>query len=119
MNIKVENNEENRRAYRELLFTTPDLEKHISGVILFSETCKHATKDGKNLVQLLIERGIVPGIKVDKGVEVLPGTDGETATKGLDTLAKMAADFYAIGCRFAKWRAVLKIGNGCPTEQAI
>jgi len=66
---------------------------------------------------LLIERGIVPGIKVDKGVEILPGnTEGETATKGLDTLAKMAADFYAIGCRFAKWRAVLKIGNGCPSE---
>ncbi|CAK90045.1 unnamed protein product (macronuclear) [Paramecium tetraurelia] len=117
--INVENNEENRRAYRELLFTAPGVENYISGVILFSETVKHATKDGKNFVQLLQEKGIVAGIKVDKGLGVLPGTQDESATLGLDSLASMAAEHYKLGCRFAKWRAVLKIGNGLPSQQAI
>jgi fructose-bisphosphate aldolase class I len=117
--IGVENVEENRRLYREILFTTEGIEKYISGVIMFSETCKHSTKDGKKFIELLNSKGIVAGIKVDKGIEVLPGTKDETATKGLDTLAKMAAEHYAIGCRFAKWRSVLKIGNGLPSDQAI
>jgi fructose-bisphosphate aldolase class I len=117
--IKLENNEENRRKYRELLFTTVDFEKYISGVILFEETARQSTADGKKFMQLLQEKGVIPGIKVDKGTAILPGTDGETATLGLDDLAKRAKEFYDLGCRFAKWRAVLKISNGCPTEQAI
>lgn len=109
--INVENVEENRRAYRELLFTTPQLEEHISGVIMFEETLDQATKDGKNFVQLLQERGIVPGIKVDKGLVVLKGTNEENATQGLDGLADRCKKYYEKGCRFAKWRAVLKISE--------
>jgi fructose-bisphosphate aldolase class I len=117
--IKLENNEENRRKYRELLFTAPAFEKYISGVILYEETTKQHTKEGKKFIELLQEKGVVPGIKLDKGTAVLPGTHDETATLGLDDLAKRAKEFYDIGCRFTKWRAVLKIGDGCPTEQAI
>jgi len=117
--IQVENNEENRRAYRELLFTSPGIEEHISGVILFEETVDQATKDGRNFVELLRSRGIEAGIKLDKGLVVIGGTNGETATQGLDGLAQRAAAFYAKGCRFAKWRAVLKIGNGCPSMISI
>jgi fructose-bisphosphate aldolase class I len=113
--INVENNEENRRAYRELLFTTEGIENHISGVILFSESARHATKEGKKFIDILNEKGIVAGIKVDKGIAVLPGTNDESATLGLDSLAAMAAEYYGLGCRFAKWRAVLKIGNGLPS----
>jgi fructose-bisphosphate aldolase class I len=118
--IKLENNEENRRAYRELLFTTPGFEKYISGVILFEETTKQSTKDGKKFMDLLKELGVLPGIKVDKGTAIIPGTNDETATLGLDDLAKRAKEFYDIGCRFAKWRAVLKISaDGCPSDVAI
>jgi fructose-bisphosphate aldolase class I len=118
--ISLENTSENARRYRELLLTTPDIEKYISGVIFFDETTKQATKDGKNFVKLLLEKGIVPGIKVDKGVAQIPGAlEGETATLGLDDLAKRAKAYYDHGIRFAKWRAVLKIGDGAPTELAI
>jgi len=118
--IKLENNEENRRAYRELLFTTPEFEKYISGVILYEETTKQSTKDGKKFMDLLKELGVLPGIKVDKGTAIIPGTNEETATLGLDDLAKRAKEFYDIGCRFAKWRAVLKISaDGCPSDVAI
>lgn len=117
--INVENTAENRRLYRELLFTSPDLEKYISGVIFYSEQAGQQSNDGLLFPQLLLQRGIIPGIKVDKGLQVIPGTNDETATMGLDSLAKMASDFYAQGFRFAKWRAVLKIGNGLPSEQAI
>ena len=78
--INVENNEDNRRAYRDLLFTAPGIEQHISGVIMFEETCGQATQDGQNFVQLLRSRGIHAGIKLDKGLVKLMGTDGETAT---------------------------------------
>jgi len=117
--IKLENTEENRRKYRELLFTTPGIEKYISGVILYEETVKQSTKEGKPFMDLLKELGIIPGIKVDKGTAVLPGTRDETATLGLDDLAKRAKEFYDKGCRFAKWRAVLKIEGDAPTWQAI
>jgi fructose-bisphosphate aldolase class I len=117
--INVENNEENRRKYRELLFTTPDFEKYISGVILFEETAKQSTKDGKPFIKLLQEKGVIPGIKVDKGLQDIPGTNGEQATFGLDDLAKRCQQFYAMGCRFAKWRNTIKIAAGCPTELAI
>ena len=90
--IGLENLEENRREYRELLFTSEGIENHISGVILFKETLGHKTKEGKNLVELLIEKGIIPGIKVDAGTAIIPGTDEETATQGLDNLGKQCAE---------------------------
>ena len=117
--ISVENTEDNRRAYRELLFTSPRIEENISGVIMYEETVDQSSADGKNFVELLSSRGIAAGIKLDKGIVPIGGTDGETATQGLDGLGARAAEFYAKGCRFAKWRAVLKIGNGCPSMCAI
>ena len=113
--IKVENTEENRRAYRELLFTTEGIEKYISGVIMFEETLDQATADGKNFVELLQSKGVLPGIKVDKGLVVLQGTKDENSTQGLDGLADRCKKYYQKGCRFAKWRAVLKIGDGRPS----
>lgn len=118
--IKVENTHENRQAYRELLFTAPDIEKHISGVIMYDETVRDTTADGsKKFCDVLRSRGIHCGIKVDTGLVEIGGTNAETATQGLDGLGKRCAEYYSFGCRFAKWRAVLKIGNGCPSEAAI
>jgi fructose-bisphosphate aldolase class I len=119
VNINVENVEANRQRYRELLFTTPGIEKFISGVILFDETARQSTKDGKKFVELLKEKGIIPGIKVDKGLIPIPNTNDETAAIGLEDLAKRCQEYYGMGIRFAKWRAVLKIGNGCPSDLAI
>ena len=117
--INVENVEDNRRAYRELLFTTEGLENYISGVIMYDETIHQSTKDGKNFCELLLSKGILPGIKVDKGLVVLPGTNDENSTTGLDGLGQRCKDYYAKGCRFAKWRAVIKIGDGRPSELSI
>ncbi len=117
--IACENNEENRRAYRELLFTTPELHNHISGVIMFEETLDQAAADGTNFVKLLQSRNIIPGIKVDKGVVVIGGTKDESATQGLDGLAGRCKTYYDKGCRFAKWRAVVKMGDGRPSQCAI
>lgn len=119
--INVENTEENRRAFRQLVFTTPDMEKHISGVIMFEETLDQSSDDGKNFVQLLKEKNVYTGIKVDKGVVVIGETDGENATQGLDGLGDRCKAFYEKGARFAKWRAVLKINpaKGQPTPLAI
>ena len=117
--INVENNHENRQAYRELLFTAPGIEEHISGVIMFDETVRDSCKDGKKFTELLRSRNIHCGIKVDTGLVEIGGTDAETATQGLDGLGKRCAEYYSMGCRFAKWRAVLKIGGGCPSEVAI
>jgi fructose-bisphosphate aldolase class I len=110
-NINVENIEENRRKYRELLFTTENLEEHISGVILFDETLGQKTADGTLFADILAKKGILPGIKVDKGVKPLFGTKGETVTQGMDDLDTRCASYYARGCRFAKWRAVLNIND--------
>ena len=117
--IKVENTHPHRQAYREILFTTPEIEKYISGIIMFDETVRDSFKNGKKYVDHLRSRGIYAGIKVDCGLVDLPGTHGETATWGLDGLEKRCAEYYALGCRFAKWRAVLKIDNGCPSDIAI
>lgn len=117
--IEVENTEPNRRAYRELLFTTENLEEHISGVIMYEETIHQSTKSGKNFVTLLREKGIYTGIKVDKGLVDIRGTNGEQATTGLDGLAARCKDYYEKGCRFAKWRAVCKIGDGRPSQISI
>ncbi|XP_047163962.1 fructose-bisphosphate aldolase 3, chloroplastic-like isoform X2 [Vigna umbellata] len=117
--INVENVESNRRALRELLFTAPGALQYLSGVILFEETLYQSTASGKPFVQLLTEAGVLPGIKVDKGTVELAGTDGETTTQGLDGLGQRCAKYYEAGARFAKWRAVLKIGPNEPSELSI
>ncbi|KAK4522471.1 hypothetical protein GAYE_HTGSCF31FUTG100G0359 [Galdieria yellowstonensis] len=119
--IKVENNEENRRSYRELLFTTPNFGQYISGVITFEETLYHKTSQGKPFVDVMKEAGVIPGIKVDKGVTPIPGTKDETSTQGLDSLLSRCQKYYETGARFAKWRAVIKISlaDGCPSDVAI
>ncbi|XP_061339136.1 fructose-bisphosphate aldolase, cytoplasmic isozyme [Gastrolobium bilobum] len=117
--INVENVESNRRALRELLFTTPGALQYLSGVILFEETLYQSTAAGKPFVDVLKEGGVLPGIKVDKGTVELAGTDGETTTQGLDGLAQRCQKYYEAGARFAKWRAVLKIGPNEPSELAI
>jgi fructose-bisphosphate aldolase class I len=117
--INVENVEENRRALRELLFCTPGALQYLSGVILFEETLYQKTKDGKPFVDVLKEGGVLPGIKVDKGTIEVVGTDKETTTQGHDDLGKRCAKYYEAGARFAKWRAVLKIGPNEPSQLAI
>jgi fructose-bisphosphate aldolase class I len=117
--IEVENTLENRRAYRELLLTTNGLEEYISGVILYEETLGQSTKEKKAFADVLNEKGILIGIKVDKGTVNIYGTKGETATQGLDDLGKKCAEYYQKGARFAKWRAVLKIGENLPSQLAI
>jgi len=117
--INVENNETNRRDYRELLFSTEGFENYISGVILFEETLYQNAADGTPFVEILKKKGVIPGIKVDKGVVPIMGTDGETATQGLDGLGDRCKKYYEQGARFAKWRAVLRIGNGQPSNVAI
>jgi len=117
--IKLENTEPNRRAYRELLFTAPDFGKYCSGVILYEETLYQSATDGTPFVELLKKHGVIPGIKVDKGLVNIPGTDEETSTWGLDGLGERCAKYYEKGARFAKWRAVLKIGPHEPSELAI
>lgn len=119
--ISVPSTEENRRDYREMLFTAPGAEKFISGVILYDETIRQKAKDGATLVSILQGRGIIPGIKVDKGVQVLPGSAEEKITEGLDGLAKRLAEYRGLGAKFAKWRAVLTIdaASGKPSRQAL
>ncbi|XP_022832148.1 fructose-bisphosphate aldolase isoform X3 [Spodoptera litura] len=118
--IGVENTEENRRKYRQLLFSSDAaLSENISGVILFHETLYQKADDGTPLVTLLEKRGIIPGIKVDKGVVPLFGSEDECTTQGLDDLAQRCAQYKKDGCHFAKWRCVLKIGRFTPSYQAI
>ena len=102
-----------------MLLGAHGIEQYISGVIFHEETAKQANSHGVNFTQFVTSLGIVPGIKVDKGLGVLDNGKEENFTKGLEALPAMAAEFYALGCRFAKWRAVLKIGHGCPTDLAI
>ncbi|VDP89686.1 unnamed protein product [Echinostoma caproni] len=118
--INVENTEENRRAYRQLLFSAdPALAKNISGVILYHETLYQKADDGSPLVRLLQDRGIIPGIKVDKGTVFLPGTPEEYTTQGLDGLSDRCAQYKKDGCHFAKWRCVLKISERTPSYLAM
>ena len=118
--IGVENNEENRRQYRQLLFTSgAEMANNISGVILFHETAYQKADDGTPFVKILKDNGIIPGIKVDKGVVPLAGTIGEGTTQGLDGLAERCAQYKKDGCDFAKWRCVLKITDHTPSELAI
>jgi len=119
-NIGLENTEENRRKYRQLLFTTDkSIGNYISGVILFHETLYQRADDGRPFLDLIKERGIIPGIKVDKGVVNLMGSEGETTTQGLDDLGTRCAQYKKDGCQFAKWRCTLKIGTNTPSYQAI
>ncbi|KAJ6847868.1 putative fructose-bisphosphate aldolase, cytoplasmic isozyme 1 [Iris pallida] len=117
--INVENVESNRQALRELLFTAPDALQYLSGVILFEETLYQKSSSGKPFVDILNESNVLPGIKVDKGTVDLAGTNGETTTQGLDSLGARCAKYYEAGARFAKWRAVLKIGLTEPSELSI
>lgn len=117
--IGLENTEENRRRYREMLYTTPGLSEFTVGAIMYDETARQSTAEGKRFCDVLTENGVLPGIKVDTGVMLIQGTKDESATTGLDGLSKRCAEYYEMGCRFAKWRAVLKIDDGCPSEQAI
>jgi fructose-bisphosphate aldolase class I len=117
--IAVESTEENRRAYRNLLFTTPNAEKYISGVILFEETLRQKSLDGVAFPQLLSGKGILPGIKVDKGAKLLAGFSGEKITEGLDGLRERLAAYRDLGATFAKWRAVIIIGKDIPTQFCI
>jgi fructose-bisphosphate aldolase, class I len=117
--IGVGSTEENRRAYRELLFTTPGAEQFIAGVILFDETLRQSGADGTPFPQLLAARGIVPGIKVDTGAKPLALGEGETVTEGLDGLRERFAEYHGLGARFAKWRATYSIGGGRPSEYCI
>ena len=117
--INVESTEENRRAYRELLITAPGGEEFISGMILFDETLRQKTRDGVPFPQVMIEKGIMPGIKVDKGAKDLAGRPGEKVTEGLDGLRDRLAEYRDLGARFAKWRAVITIGDHIPTNGCI
>lgn len=114
--IGAESTEENRRTYREMLFTTAGTADYISGVILFDETIRQSTSEGTPFAQYLTDLGIIPGIKVDKGAKPLAGFPGETVTEGLDGLRDRLAEYYEFGARFAKWRAVINIGDGIPTD---
>jgi fructose-bisphosphate aldolase class I len=117
--IGLESSFESRRAYRELLFTAPDAEQHISGVILYEETLRQKAADGRPFPALLAARGILPGIKVDAGAKPLAGFPGETVTEGLDGLRERLAEYRGLGARFAKWRAVIDVGAGIPTPFAL
>jgi fructose-bisphosphate aldolase class I len=117
--IGVESSEENRRAYRDLLFTTAGVEEYISGVILFDETIRQSSADGTPFPELLASKGVIPGIKVDKGAKPLALADGETVTEGLDGLRGRLDEYRELGARFAKWRATYSIGKETPSEYCI
>jgi fructose-bisphosphate aldolase class I len=117
--IKVENTEENRRAYRDMLFSAKGLEQYISGVILYDETIRQKSADGTAFAAGMARKGILPGIKVDTGAKPLALCPGETVTEGLDNLAKRCAEYVKLGARFAKWRAVITIGPDTPSSTCI
>jgi fructose-bisphosphate aldolase class I len=117
--INVESTEENRRFYRELLFTTEGVNEFIGGVILFDETLRQSAEDGVPFAKVLADAGIVPGIKVDKGAKALAGAPGEKVTEGLDGLRDRLVEYHELGARFTKWRAVIDIGAGIPSDYCI
>jgi fructose-bisphosphate aldolase, class I len=117
--IKLDSTEEHRRAYREMLFTAPGAAEAVSGVILYDETIRQKTRDGTPFPQYLVRQGMIPGIKVDLGAKPLAGFPGETITEGLDGLRERLTEYRGLGARFAKWRAVIDIGEGLPSAFAI
>src|SRR5467141_2998931 len=117
--INVTSTEENRRAYREVLFTTAGAGEFISGVILFDETIRQKTRDGRTFVEALEQQGIIPGIKVDKGAKPMANFPGEKVTEGLDGLRERLAEYHQLGARFTKWRAVIGIGEKIPNRACL
>jgi len=117
--LGIPQTEEARRAYRELIVTTPLLGECISGVILYDETVRQQKKDGTPFVKVIIDAGIIPGIKVDTGAKAMAGHPGEKITEGLDGLRERLKEYFQMGARFAKWRAVIAIGEGIPSRSCI
>ena len=117
--IGVENTEDNRRAYREMLFTAPGIGEHISGVIMYDETIRQSAADGRTFVKVLQDAGVLPGIKVDLGTKEMDGSPEEKITKGLEGLPERLAEYFSLGATFCKWRAVITIGEGLPTDANI
>jgi fructose-bisphosphate aldolase, class I len=117
--IGVESTEDNRRFYRQLLFTAPGMEEYTGGVILYDETIRQAADDGTPFPEVLSSKGVIPGIKVDTGAHDLAGHPGEKVTEGLDGLRARLEEYRSLGARFAKWRAVITIGDGIPTDTCI
>jgi fructose-bisphosphate aldolase class I len=117
--VGVASTEENRRTYREALFTTPGVEEYISGVILFDETIRQSSHDDVPFPTLLASRGIIPGIKVDRGARPLALSDGETVTEGLDGLRERLEEYRSLGARFGKWRATYSVGPSRPSEYCV
>ena len=117
--IGIDSTEDNRRAYRDMLFTTEGAADHISGVILYDETIRQPALDGTPFPKLLESQGVIPGIKVDKGAKELAHAPGETITEGLDGLRERLAEYVSLGARFTKWRAVITIGAGIPSEYCL
>jgi fructose-bisphosphate aldolase, class I len=117
--IRIESTEDTRRAYRDMLFTTDGAADHVSGVILYDETIRQPALDGTPFPKLLEAQGMIPGIKVDKGAKELANAPGEKITEGLDGLRERLADYVQLGARFTKWRAVITIGEGIPSEYCL
>lgn len=117
--LGIESTEENRRAYRDMLLSTEGLSEFVSGVILYDETIRQSSADGTPFPEVLAKRGILPGIKVDTGAKDLAGAPGEQITEGLDGLRERVAEYVALGAKFAKWRAVITIGEGIPSTYCI
>ena len=119
--VGIDSTFEARNEYRDMLFTAEGMENHISGVIMFDETLRQSTtcNDKTPFVKLLSDKDVLPGIKVDTGAKDLAGSQGEKITEGLDGLRDRLKEYYSIGARFAKWRAVITIGNGIPSEHCI
>ena len=117
--LGIPQTEELRREYRELIITAPHLGDYISGAILFDETIRQKMKDGKKFIDILRDTGIIPGIKVDRGAKDMAGFPGEKITEGIDGLPDRLKEYFEMGARFAKWRAVIKIGEGIPTYGCI
>ena len=117
--VNVECTEENRRAYRALLFGAPGVEQYLSGVILFDETARQKANEGAPFPEYLAKKGVIPGIKVDKGTVEISLSPGEKVTEGLDGLSKRLDEYFKLGCRFAKWRAVITIGKNIPTHTCL
>ena len=117
--IEVESTEENRRFYRQLLFAAPGIDESIGGVILYDETIRQSADDGTPIPEVLSSKGVIPGIKVDTGSHDMAGFPGEKVTEGLDGLRARLEEYRGLGARFAKWRAVITIGDGIPTDACL
>ncbi|MDE0961070.1 MAG: fructose-bisphosphate aldolase class I [Planctomycetota bacterium] len=117
--LGIDSSEDSRRVYRQMFFQSPGIEEFISGVILFDETIRQCDDQGTPFPKLLASKDIIAGIKVDRGAKPLPGHPGETVTEGLDGLRDRLTEYFELGARFAKWRAVISIGNGMPSRASI